>query len=105
MSYQALQLMKPELKLGNPKRSSMTALHMACRHSVRQAKGMSALQVGTLLGKVEPGHPEQNPALQEDANVVKSGERSQQAVIRKGEGEWDPKYPTLFVGATHRVAL
>ncbi len=46
------------------------------------------MQVGILHGKVEPDHPERNPARQEVTNVVKPGERRQQAVIRKGEGEW-----------------
>ncbi len=58
---------------------------------VRQAKLIQAMQVGILHGKVEPDHPERNPARQEVTNVVKPGERRQQAVIRKGEGEMVPK--------------
>ncbi len=55
---------------------------------MRQAKLIQAMQVGILHGKVEPDHPERNPAGQEVTNVVKPGEKRQQAVIRKGEGEW-----------------
>ena len=58
---------------------------------VRQEKLIRALQVGSLPGKVEPDHPERNPAWQEVTNVMKPGERRQQAVIRKGEGEMVPK--------------
>ncbi len=59
--------------------------------AVRQAKLIQAMQVGILHGKVEPDHAERNPARQEVTNVVKPGERRQQAVIRKGEGEMVPK--------------
>ncbi len=60
-------------------------------HIMRQAKLIQAMQAGILHGKVEPDHPERNPARQEVTNVVKPGERRQQAVIRKGEGEMVPK--------------
>ena len=37
----------------------------AVRDVVRQAKLIQAMQVGILHGKVEPDHPERNPARQE----------------------------------------
>ncbi len=75
----------------------------AVRFDGRQVKLIQAMQVGILHGKVEPDHPERNPARQEVTNVVKPGERRQQAVIRKGEGELIPKctgggYPDFCVG-------
>ncbi len=54
------------------------------------------MQVGILYGKIEPDHPERNPARQEVTNVVKPGERRQQAVIRYAQGIY------LFLCEHHR---
>ncbi len=58
----------------------------AVRGAVHQAKLIQAMQVGILHGKVEPDHPERNPARQEaKSGKMGSAECVSVAELRNGE--------------------